>query len=151
METITIQSDIAQLREVEDFISNVCDEKNIHNYFATISTSVLQAVENAIIHGNKNNSSKHVTVGCGMGKEGLFVTVRDEGEGFDYQQYGVMPMGEEKGTGIFMMKCLSDRMTYSENGRCVQMEYFIEGIDKVTALERTTSLKHFFSETKVGV
>ena len=151
METITIQSDIAQLREVEDFISNVCDEKNIHNYFATISMSVLQAVENAISHGNENDSHKHVTVSCGNCKGGLFFVVHDEGKGFDYRQYGEMPTDTDKGVGIFMMKCLSDQLTFAEGGSEVRLEYLIEGIDKATALERMASLHHFFDKMKVGV
>lgn len=151
METITIQSDMAQMRVVEDFVSNVCDERNLHNYFATIATSVLQAVENAIQHGNGCDRRKRVVVTCGNCRGGLFFTVQDEGQGFDWSQYGDMPMEGAQGTGIFMMRMLSDNMEFSENGSCVRMEYVVSGIDKSMSGDRVTCLRNFFSHSKVGV
>lgn len=138
------------MRLVEDFINGVCNERNIHNYFAIISVSVLQAVENAVIHGNGNDARKRVTVSCGNCKGGLFFTVQDEGDGFDYQHYGTMPSEDSKGMGIFMMKQLCDNLFFLDGGRGVRMEYFIEGIDNGMAIERTACLRQFFSKVVVG-
>ena len=62
MEKLVIQSDINNLVEVERFVSAVCDTYNVNNYAATISMSLLQAAENAIVHGNNSDASKSVTI-----------------------------------------------------------------------------------------
>lgn len=151
MEQITIQSDICDISKVEDFICNVCDENNVHNYFATIDLAVLHAVENSVIHGNKKDKNKHVTVCCDNCRGGLCFVVQDEGDGFDYQKYGGMPMGDDCGVGIFMMNRLSDHVEYSDEGRCVRLKFIVKGVDKILAADRVAHLKDFFNNVKVGV
>ncbi len=151
MEKLSIQSNIALLPQVEDFVAHVCDEKNIHNYFATISMSVMHAVENAIVHGNSADSGKQVSLLCGNCIGGIYFEVRDEGQGFDYRQYGDMPLDGDKGMGIFMMRCLADRIVYNDCGNAVRLEYLIEGIDKAMASERSAVLRWFYVKEKVGV
>lgn len=151
MEQLTIQSDISDIRKVEDFVCNVCDEKNVHNYFATIDLAVLHAVENSVIHGNKKDKNKHVTISCDDCKGGLYFEVQDEGEGFDYQKYGDMPTGDDCGVGVFMMNSLADHVEYSDDGRCVRLEFIVRGVDKLLAADRVTHLKAFFNNVKVGV
>lgn len=73
MEKLAIQSDMSNIVKVEDFVSRICSDKNINNYYATISMSVLQAVENAIIHGNNSDSTKIVTVISGECRGGVFL------------------------------------------------------------------------------
>ncbi len=151
MEMFTIQSDVALLPKVEDFVAHLCDEKNIHNYFATISMSVLHAVENAILHGNHADKSKQVTISSGNCMGGLYFEVHDEGCGFDYKQYGDIPIDGDRGEGMFMMRCLADRVVYSNGGSTVRLEYLIAGIDKAMATERSAVLKRFYAKEKVGV
>ena len=150
MEKIVIQSDIANLIEVERFVANVCDTYNINNYAATISMSLLQAVENAIVHGNHSDATKTVTVVADYVKGGVSFVVEDQGNGFDFAQYGSMPMEEGRGTGIFRMKSLSDHLSLDNNGRTVKMEFFINGIDAARALERRVTLHNFYSSKLVN-
>ena len=149
METITIQSDKAQMRLAEDFVCNVCDQLNLHNYLATIATSVMQAVENAITHGNGGDKRKRVVITSDVCKGGLYFTVQDEGNGFDWHQYGDMPQEGDKGVGIFMMRMLSDKMEFSERGDSVRLEFVVTGIDKALATHRAGCLQRFFANTTV--
>ncbi len=151
MEMFTIQSDIALLPKVEDFVAHLCDEKNVHNYFATISMSVLHAVENAIVHGNASDVGKQVTICCGNCMGGFYFEVRDEGVGFNYRQFDDMPMDEDRGVGLFMMRSLADRVVYSNGGSTVRLEYLIAGIDKAMATERSSVLKRFYAKVRVSV
>lgn len=145
MERLVIQSDINNLLEVERFVCSVCDTFNVNNYAAAISMSVLNAVENAIIHGNKSNIDKHVTITSDFCKGGLYFDVSDEGEGFNYSVYGDSLPSEEKGTGIFLMRTLSDRISFSDNGSSVRLEYIIGGIESSRALERKVLLRNFYA------
>ncbi len=149
MKQFNIQSDNKNIDVVAKFIYELCDEKHILNYEATISTPVLQAIENAIVHGNHNDPSKMVHVECDEIRGGISFLVKDEGDGFDYSQYG--DIQDEGGNGIFLMRSLSDKMEYLEGGRAVRMEFMIHGIEKTYAMERVAKLERFFAMDKTLV
>ena len=152
METLIIQSDKNNIIDVEHFVTAVCDNYNINNYAATISMSLLQAVDNAIVHGNKSDSHKTVTIVADRCKGGVYFTVSDQGEGFDYRQAGSIPSCDgNKGTGLFLMNTLSDKMSFSDNGRTVRLDFFVNGISASHALERVMSLHRFYAPTVVHV
>lgn len=149
MESVVIQSVIENMTNIEAFIDAVCAENNCNNYFGTISMAVLQAVENAIVHGNNSNPGKKVVVSCSRVKGGIAFTVEDEGKGFDFQKYNDFPMGED-GTGIFMMRTLSDSCTFTNGGRTVCLAFQIQGIEKSEYIERVAALKNFYSVKKIN-
>lgn len=151
MEKLVIQSNINNLVEVERFVSTVCDTFNVNNYAGTISMALLQAVENAIIHGNQNNPDLKVTITSELCRGGICFTVADEGRGFNYQQYGDLPLSDEQGTGIFLMKSLSDKLTFINNGSTVRMEYLINGIEATRAVERIMVLRNYHANKLVHV
>ena len=54
-----------------------------------------------------------------------------------------MPANDEvQGEGIFIMKQLADRMTFSEGGRRVRLEFEVAGIDPTDALQRIAVLQN---------
>ena len=145
-ESFVIQSDIANLPLVEERLFHFCHENNVGNYYSAVSVAVMQAVENAIVHGNGSDSSKQVTLLFGTCPGGICAEVCDEGRGFDFGQYGALPSGEStQGEGIFIMKSLADRMTYSEEGKRVRLEFDVAGIDPSDALERVSVLQSHFA------
>lgn len=146
MEKITIQSDINKMNAVEAFISDICDTYNINNYAAAIAMSLIPAVENAIVHGNNSDPSKIVTISCERCRGGVTISVSDMGDGFDYSAFGDIPTSDEKGVGIYMMKTLSDQLSFENNGSTVRMTFFINGIDSSRALERSSRIKEYYSE-----
>lgn len=141
-ESFVIQSDIANMPYVEERVFHFCRECNVGNYYSAVSVAALQAVENAIVHGNGSDAGKKVTVTLGNCRGGVFVEVCDEGDGFDASRYGSL---DAEGQGIFIMKSLSDRMTYTDEGRRVRLEFDVNGIDPVDALERTSILQAHFA------
>lgn len=145
-EYFEIQSDIANLAVVEERLFHFCHECNTGNYYAAISVATLKAVENAIVHGNHQNSEKKVNIGFGTCRGGIFTEVTDQGDGFDFSHYGALPAeSSDKGTGIFIIKSLADKTTYSDGGRHLRLEFMINGIDPTDALERITVLQQHFS------
>ncbi len=146
IENFVIQSDITILPVVEDRLFHFCRECNVGNYYSTVSVAALQAVENAIVHGNGSDASKNVDIMFGTCRGGIFVQVTDEGDGFDFSQFGQLPAdGQSVGEGIFIMKSLSDNIQFSEGGRSVRMDFIISGIDPIDALERINILQQCFS------
>lgn len=151
MEKFNIQSNSAGIASVENYISMLCGEKNVYNHFATISMAVLQAVENAVVHGNNNDPSKMVSIECGEFLGGVYFEIEDQGNGFDFTKYGNLPAVGGKGDGIFMMKLLADKIEYSKQGRCVRMEFLIKGIDAADAMKRRSTLAKFHALGSVNV
>jgi anti-sigma regulatory factor (Ser/Thr protein kinase) len=84
---------------------------------SNIETALCEAVANAVIHGNGENSCKRVYVDyrCYMDGE-VSITVRDEGLGFDTNalpdptapQNRLLPHGR----GIYLMKSLMDEVSF---------------------------------------
>jgi len=145
-EQFVIQSDIALLPTVEERLFHFCHECHVGNYYSAVSVAVLQAVENAIVHGNSNDVAKVVKLTFGTCRGGVYVEVTDQGTGFDVDAYGSLPSeGSTAGEGIFIMKQLADRLTFSEGGRHVRLEFNVAGIDPADALERIALLKHYFA------
>lgn len=145
-ESFVIQSDIANMPYVEERLFHFCRECNVGNYYSAVSVAALQAVENAIVHGNGSNPERQVALTLGTCRGGIFVEVADEGDGFDFGRFGDFPADDQsEGEGIFVMKSLSDRMTFSEGGRRVRMEFLVAGISPADALERIAVLEEHFS------
>lgn len=91
-----------------------------------IELALLEALTNAVIHGNSENSSKRVYVICRCYMDGeVSIMVRDEGTGFDSSAV-LDPTFRENllfthGRGIYLMKTLMDEVSFEEGGSVVRM------------------------------
>jgi len=81
-----------------------------------VSVAIRESVINAIKHGNRNDSSKHVFVDLETPQDQSALTggVRDEGEGFDPQEVAD-PLAPENilkasGRGIFLIRNFMDHV-----------------------------------------
>jgi serine/threonine-protein kinase RsbW len=91
-----------------------------------IEMALLEALANAVIHGNGSNSFKSVYVTCRCYMDGeVSITVRDEGPGFDSSSVGDPTFLENRlfthGRGIYLMKTLMDEVSFEEGGSVVRM------------------------------
>ena len=111
---------------VESFIENIGEKIRIEEaIYGNVLVSVTEAVNNAIVHGNKEDKNKKVRLGLKQNKKSVRFIVEDEGMGFDYNTLPdpTNPKNIEKvkGRGIFLIKSLSDKTTFKQNGRVVEM------------------------------
>lgn len=142
-ESFVIQSDMVNMPEVEERLFHFCRQCNVGNYCSAVSVATMQAVENAIVHGNRGDVNKRVTITLGLCRGGIYAEVADEGQGFDYENFGTLPSKDDvQGEGIFIMKQLADKMTFSEGGRQVRLEFEVAGIDPTDALQRIAVLQN---------
>lgn len=127
---IEIPSLSENIRMIESFIDN-CKEKFHLNedIYGNIMIAVTEAVNNAIRHGNKNDSTKNVSLALTLEENLIKFKVEDEGKGFDYNSLPdpTAPENIEKpgGRGIFLMKHLSDEVDFKEGGRVVELCFYI--------------------------
>jgi serine/threonine-protein kinase RsbW len=91
-----------------------------------IDAALHEALANAVVHGNGENSCKRVYVTCRCYMDGeVSITVRDQGKGFDSSSL-LNPTFRENlllthGRGIYLMKTLMDEVSFEEGGAVVMM------------------------------
>jgi serine/threonine-protein kinase RsbW len=125
---ISIQSKVENIALIEKVIDEVCASSKVdEEYYGNILIAVTEAVNNAIMHGNKANPDKTVTVEFWVGPKGLIYKVTDEGPGFDYENVPdpTSPENLEKpnGRGVFLMRHLSDEIAFHDNGAVVELNF----------------------------
>ncbi len=123
---LKIESTINNLRIVENAIDEVMTEIGItEEYYGKILVSTLEAVNNAIMHGNRYQKDKIVDVEISYKNERLKIKISDQGNGFVPEEVPdpTIPQNIESvnGRGIFLMSKLADKVKYSKRGNAVTM------------------------------
>jgi serine/threonine-protein kinase RsbW len=125
---LQIGSSINNIGVVENAIDEVMNAIGItQENYGKILVSTLEAVNNAIMHGNKSDVDKIVDVVISYSKEKLRIKITDEGEGFIPEEVPdpTIPQNLEvlNGRGIFLMSKLADEVKYSKKGNAVTMMF----------------------------
>jgi serine/threonine-protein kinase RsbW len=123
---LNIPSKIENLRIVEKAIDELSAEYNLNSeLYGNILIAAIEAANNGILHGNKLDENKNINVTFSVTKENLIITVKDQGQGFDYMHIPdpTSPENIEKinGRGVFLMEKLSDKINFFENGSKVEL------------------------------
>jgi serine/threonine-protein kinase RsbW len=127
---IEIPSLSDNIRMIESFIDNAREKFQLNDdIYGNIMIAVTEAVNNAIRHGNKGDSAKNVSLALSLQEGMIKFRVEDEGSGFDFHHLPdpTAPENIEKpgGRGIFLMKHLADEVDFSENGKVVELSFYI--------------------------
>ena len=84
-------------------------------------------MNNAILHGNKNDPEKFVKIGFESDDDKLIFSIADEGEGFDHTNLPdpTDPVNIDKisGRGVFLMQSLADSIQFEQNGSKVLLGF----------------------------
>jgi serine/threonine-protein kinase RsbW len=125
---LTISSNPNNILELESHLQKWASLYKIQpERYADILISLTEAVNNAIIHGNKSDESKKVHIDYFEASDGMTFCVTDEGVGFNPS--GVPdPTCIENieccgGRGVYIMKALADKICFKNKGRSVEMHF----------------------------
>ncbi|MFM7858356.1 MAG: ATP-binding protein [Flammeovirgaceae bacterium] len=127
---IEIPSLSENIRMIESFIDNAKEKYHLNDdIYGNIMIAVTEAVNNAIKHGNRNDSSKNVALSLSLADGLIKFKIEDEGPGFDYHNLPDPTTAEnlEKpgGRGIFLMKHLADEVEFAEKGKIVELSFYM--------------------------
>ena len=132
MNTISIQvpSIMENIRMIESFIDNAKERFHLDDdIYGNIMIALTEAVNNAIKHGNSSDKSKNVHLSLSLDDSMIKFVIKDEGNGFNYDNLPdpTAPENLEKpgGRGIFLMKHLSDEVDFREEGRVVELSFYV--------------------------
>lgn len=127
---IQIPSLPENIRIVESFIDNVKEKYRLNDdIYGNIMIAVTESVNNAILHGNQSDNKKNVFLKLALQDSIIKFTVKDEGLGFDFQNLTdpTLPENLDKpgGRGIFLMKNLSDEVSFSDKGSTAELSFYL--------------------------
>lgn len=105
----TLKTSIFEIENLSTYLDEALNGINVsREKYNNILLAVTEAVNNAIIHGNKNDITKQILLEFIVTDENLKVIVTDQGEGFDLDKVPDPTLPEnllnEHGRGIFIMK-----------------------------------------------
>jgi serine/threonine-protein kinase RsbW len=128
-----LRSDLSQMPKVEPFLMKVnkalhFDEVDFNKLFLATT----EAVTNSIVHGNRQNTRKKVTITCVINSRTVTVHVHDEGAGFNVHDLP-NPLTKknimnETGRGIFLIRTVMDSVKWKQH----------DGTEIVMKLKRKT-------------
>lgn len=109
------------VNKIVDFILE-CHGPLKEDVLFEIKVILNELLQNAIRHGNNEDSSKQVKIRAGIDNSFVYFIIEDEGKGFDINCYGqtedlinICEM-KENGRGILIVKNLCDRVKYNSKG-----------------------------------
>lgn len=125
---LVLDSELENIKVIDQFIYDLKKVYHIDNQkFVDIRLSILEAVNNAIIHGNQLDSSKKVLISETLDDNVLMVYVEDQGLGFDPSKVQdptrKSDLSLPGGRGIHLMRHLADRLDFLKGGQSVLLRF----------------------------
>ena len=121
-----IANDSHLLKEVSKQLIRALRENDIdENIIFDIHVGFEEALRNAMIHGNKQDPAKRVSIETEITDDAVIICVEDEGAGFDLENLPDPTLDEnllkESGRGVYLIQNLMDEVRYEDGGRKVVM------------------------------
>lgn len=127
---LELQSNPSSISHIEPYVNQIVEDFGINDeIYGNILISLTEAVNNAIIHGNKEDLSKKVVIKLvdKNPSDQIAFQISDDGPGFDFDELpdptapeNILKLG---GRGVFLMQQLSDNIQFMDNGSTVQMNF----------------------------
>lgn len=131
---LVVPSRQERLRDVDRFTEKILRKASFPTgELDDVAISVSEAVNNAIVHGNKFDEKKKVKICYYLGRSYLRIVVQDQGRGFSLDRVPD-PRKQENllkasGRGILIMSHLMDRVRFevAKSGLKTIMDKFLPG------------------------
>ena len=89
--------------------------------------ATVEAVNNSIVHGNKEDESKNVKVDFQVDEDYISIFIEDEGPGFNFYNVPDPTTPENieniSGRGVYLMKHLADDVIFHGRGNKVEIRF----------------------------
>lgn len=127
---LVISSDFKSINKVRVFLKDVYNDFSLNMIsFNHVFLGLSEAVNNAILHGNKLNPEKKVIIRTILLENQMHIEVEDQGDGFCDTRLFDPTLPEnikcEHGRGIFIIRQLADEIAFKEDGRKVYIIFTI--------------------------
>ena len=115
---LEIESNAKNLITVEEFVNYFAVDMNINaEKIPGLLLAITEACTNAIIHANKNDETKLVTIDVNKEDNQLIIRVKDQGKGFDPAKIPdpteTDNLLKDSGRGIYLMRVYMDDLKFN--------------------------------------
>jgi serine/threonine-protein kinase RsbW len=126
---MSIPSDVRFIETVVGMVTRHCAERQLPSRACnlTVPVALTEAISNAILYGNREDSTKNVRIRATLDERSLVLEVADEGGGFDLEACTIDPtspgnLDREDGRGLYLMRTLMDRVErFTDGGNVVRL------------------------------
>jgi serine/threonine-protein kinase RsbW len=126
---IIVPSSLEYLAKVDEYLEEKLRKAGWQeNQIADVAISLSEALTNAIVHGNKSDPKKKVSIQVELKPDKAIICVTDQGKGFNHSCIRNPVKKEnllkEKGRGIFILRSLMDQVEIENKanyGCCLTM------------------------------
>ena len=113
------------VEEAEAFMATVTDDDDLA-YRVTLLTS--ETVTNAMEHGHKWDSEKHIILDLTAYTDRIVLSVVDEGEGFEFSSVAD-PLDQDnllngRGRGLYFMEHMANELHLENDGRLLRLVFY---------------------------
>ena len=133
----TLDSTLASVNKAEQAVAEVAAKSGFdEDECGRIALAVREATVNAVLHGNRYDPTKRVTVSFESIPDSLTITVRDEGPGLDTllipDPLAPENLLKQSGRGIFLIRAFMDEVRFRDMspGTEITMIKFVRGPDR---------------------
>ncbi len=129
--SLTIPSDFLYIdRAISYLLKKITFTKATYFCINSIRMSLAEALSNAIDHGNRQDISKKVYIRMEITKKYVKITIRDEGEGFDFkkQMADLTELNKrysERGRGLYIIHQFMDEVEFKPPGNTIVMKKYL--------------------------
>lgn len=128
IDQVRISSRLEDISVVESKVEHLKAQLDIDDaVYGNVMLAVVEAVTNAIQHGNRYAPDKKVVFQTYSHQSELKFTISDEGEGFDPNRIPdpTLPENLENpcGRGVFLIKNLADEVEFHDDGRTIELKF----------------------------
>jgi serine/threonine-protein kinase RsbW len=121
-----LESKPESICELESFVRSIADKYQLNeSLYADILLTLTEAVNNAILHGNKKDCNKKVNIHLKQNNDRLHIFVEDQGNGFDPDSLK-NPTDPDQiqgcgGRGVYLINQICHSVHFHKNGSVVQL------------------------------
>jgi len=128
IDSLSVPSELSSVPLVEGLIDDVCQKIGVHEeVYGNVLIAVTEAVNNAILHGNRESQDLQVDVSVFDESKEFMFQVKDYGSGFDHVNLPDPTAPEniekENGRGVYLMRHLADEVLYNDKGNEVSIVF----------------------------
>ncbi len=122
---VTMNSELVHVDQSVELLRQLLAHHQAEHRFFEVAIVAREALNNAILHGNRGNPAKNVLWRAQCRHGSLFLYVKDEGQGFDWKAWlsrGDSEPEAESGRGHEIFRLLAHNITYNPCGNALCLE-----------------------------
>ena len=126
-----VHSDPNLIPKVDEFIFDKISSLNLESeVLSNLGLAISEALSNAMVHGNKLDPDKDVTVSVKIYDDKLTISIKDEGKGFDPNKVPDPTKPEnilrDSGRGIHIMRSFIDEVLFDFSSVGTELIFIIK-------------------------